>query len=83
MAKEYDNRGRWTLFKNDRKQKDTDPDYTGTLTLQDGTECFFDGWIQTSKKTGQKFMSGKYKPKDAQAHSGPDDNGEEDQEQPF
>lgn len=76
---EYDNKGRFTLFRNKNRASDKHPEYTGTLTLIDGTECFLDAWINESKKTGEKYFSGKYKPKDAQAHAGNDDNGEQSQ----
>lgn len=48
--------GQGTLFKNDRKNKDTHPDYTGSIKLPDGTECWFSAWIKTGSQGG-KFMS--------------------------
>lgn len=71
MSEQYDNKGRGVLFRNDQKNKDDEraPDYTGSLTLLDGTECFLDAWIRTSKK-GTKFMSVRYKPKMARHHTG-------------
>lgn len=80
---EYDNRGKFVLFRNKNRKSDTHPEYTGTLTLLDGTECYLVAWMKESKKTGEKFFSGRYKPKDAQAHAGPDDAGEEPQDAPF
>jgi hypothetical protein len=51
----YDNTNRGALFKNDRKEADNHPDYTGELDV-DGTPYWVNGWIKTSKK-GTKFMS--------------------------
>ena len=37
MAEQYDNTNRFALFKNN-KTKDSQPDYTGTITLEGGKE---------------------------------------------
>lgn len=58
----YDNTNRWTLNKNDRKEKDTHPDYKGSLNV-DGVDYWLDGWIKDS--ANGKFISGSIKPKDA------------------
>lgn len=39
----YDNTNRGSIWKNDRKEKDTHPDFTGTLNVE-GVEYFFDAW---------------------------------------
>jgi hypothetical protein len=62
----YDNTNRWTLNKNDRKEKETHPDYKGSINV-DGVDYWLDGWI----KEGQngKFISGSIKPKEQQRTS--------------
>jgi hypothetical protein len=58
----YDNTNRWTLNKNDRKEKDTHPDYKGSINV-DGVDYWLDGWIKDG--ANGKFISGSIKPKDA------------------
>ena len=51
-----------SLFKNDRKEKDTHPDYRGDIVI-DGVSYWLSAWVKTSKNGG-KFMSLAAKPKD-------------------
>lgn len=61
---QYDNTNRGVLFKNDRKEKDTQPDYTGSLNV-DGVEFFLDAWLKDSQ-SGRRFMSVSVKRKEKQ-----------------
>jgi uncharacterized protein (DUF736 family) len=58
-----DNSG--SLFKNDRKEKETHPDYKGTAMVG-GVEMWMSAWLKTASN-GSKFMSFSFQPKDQQA----------------
>ena len=60
----YDNTNSGTLFKNDKKAKDTDPAYKGQINVE-GKEYWMSSWVKTSKQ-GASFMSIKLTPKDRQ-----------------
>ena len=70
---EYDKRNSGVLFKNERKTKDTHPDYAGSYTDGDGNEYFLDAWIKEGKKG--KFMSLRTKLKDKQPEPPPTTSG--------
>lgn len=59
---EYDNRNTGLIAKNERKEKDTHPDITGTLNV-DGTDYFIDGWQKKRNSDGKPFYSLRVKPK--------------------
>lgn len=61
-----DNTG--SLFKNDRKESDTHPDYKGSALLN-GVDHWLDAWINTDRN-GNKYMSLKFKPKQASSGRG-------------
>ena len=50
---EYDNNMRGVLFRNDRKEKETHPDYKGSCEV-DGVEMWISAWIKDGKNG--KFM---------------------------
>lgn len=50
----YDKTNKGVLFKNDRKQSDKHPDYTGRINIQ-GVEHWLSAWINDGAKG--KFMS--------------------------
>lgn len=52
-----------SLFKNDRKETDTHPDYKGSALLN-GVDHWLDAWVNTDRN-GNKYMALKFKPKEA------------------
>jgi hypothetical protein len=62
ISAQRDNSG--VLFKNDRKQSERAPDYTGAINV-DGTEYQLSAWIKHGPKA--KFMSLAVRPRDASA----------------
>lgn len=61
-SKEYDNTNRGSLFDNDRKEKDTHPDFTGSINV-DGKEYWLSAWKKTSN-AGKRFFSMSVKAKE-------------------
>lgn len=66
----YDNTNSGMLAKNDRKEKDTHPDYRGVINV-DGVDYWLSAWIKVgrdgSKMQGQKYFSLSVKAKDEQS----------------
>lgn len=62
---DYDNTNRGVLFRNDRKETDTQPDFTGSIDV-DGVDHYLSAWVKESKQ-GKKFFSLSVKAKDAVA----------------
>jgi hypothetical protein len=58
--KQHDNCG--ILFRNNRKESDRHPDFTGTINVN-GTEFWLNAWVKQGQKA--KFMSLSVMPKDA------------------
>jgi hypothetical protein len=48
--------GNGALFKDDKKEKPSHPDYKGDATIK-GRKFWVSAWIKTSEKSGLKFMS--------------------------
>lgn len=57
-----DNTG--SLFRNDRKEKETHPDYQGSILI-DGKDYWLSGWVKEGG--GKKFFSLSVKPKQERA----------------
>ena len=55
------------LFTNERKQKPSDPDRTGTINI-DGVEYRLSGWLNETK-AGQKYMKLSIRPKEQQGRA--------------
>jgi uncharacterized protein (DUF736 family) len=66
MTKQYDNTNRGLLSRNERKEKDTHPDYKGNVNI-DGVEYWLDGWMkERNDSSGKKFLSLSVKRKEVQ-----------------
>jgi hypothetical protein len=70
----YDNTNSGLLARNQRKEKDTHPDYSGSVNV-DGVEYWLSAWLKTgkdgSKLAGQKFFSLSLRRKDGQPAATP------------
>ena len=64
MSQQYDNTNSGTLSRNDRKEKDSHPDYKGQLNVE-GVDYWLSGWVKERKDGSGKFFSLSVKPKDA------------------
>lgn len=58
-----------SLFRNDRKESDSHPDYKGSALIDGLGDCWLDAWINTAKD-GSKYMSLKIKPREARQMQG-------------
>ncbi len=67
---EYDNRNRFTLFRNNRKREGKkDADFNGTFTDANGVEYWINAWSTTPNNGGEKFLSGSIKRKEPRAEA--------------
>lgn len=55
MSKQYDDSNRGVLFKNEKKQHENQPDYTGNINVG-GTDFWLSAWVKTAQ-SGRKYMS--------------------------
>lgn len=63
MSEQYDNTNSGALFRNDRKESERHPDYTGSINVE-GKEFWLSGWLRESK-AGKKFFSLSVREKEA------------------
>lgn len=52
----YENNGKGVLFKNNRKEKDTHPDYKGNIEFKGGVPYELSAWLKKDKN-GNTYMS--------------------------
>ena len=53
---QYDNTNSGILSRNDRREKETHPEYTGTLNV-DGVDYWLSAWVKERKDGSGKFFS--------------------------
>lgn len=65
MAQEYDNNNRGSIWKNEKKETDTHPDFTGSLNVN-GVEYWVSAWKRKQGASEKApALSFSIKPKDA------------------
>ncbi len=80
---EYDNTNRGTLYRNENKQEDKHPDYSGSLNVG-GKDYWISGWVKESKKDGKKFFSLSVKAKaKINPHAPPKESDQPNDDIPF
>lgn len=68
MAKFEHKENSGSLFRNDKKEADSHPDYKGSALI-DGTEHWVSGWINETSN-GNKYLRVTFQPKDAPSGGG-------------
>lgn len=66
---QYDNRNSGALFPNDRKTKQSHPDYKGSMTDSTGQEFWISAWVKQGKKG--EFLSLAFEKKEDRPAEGP------------
>ena len=69
MNKQYDNTNRGALFKNTRKEKETHPDYNGSINVG-GVEYWLSAWLKEGQKG--RFFSMSVQPKEPKPDAAPE-----------
>ena len=64
MTQQYDNTNKGALFKNTRREKDSQPEYNGSINV-DGHDYWISAWLKDGKQG--KFFSLSVKRKDGTA----------------
>lgn len=71
------------LFRNEEKTEETHSDYKGSAKIND-VEYWVNGWINTAKRTGKKYMSIRFTLKETTPRSPvPGPNEDFDNDMPF
>ena len=68
--KQHNNDNKGAIFKNDRKETETQPDYKGNINVLEAGDHWVSLWVNTSKK-GKQYFSIKATKKDAIAPAKP------------
>jgi hypothetical protein len=66
-----------SLFKNERRTKDSQPMYQGSCVIG-GEEYWISAWINESKSNGKKYMGLKFEPKEQKFEGTPPSNDDDD-----
>ena len=78
---QYDNTNSGVLFRNEKKQTEKHPDFTGSINSE-GREFFLSAWVNESKD-GKKYFKLSLTPKDEQKQPAPKQDRFDDQSIPF
>jgi len=62
MSKQYDDTDKGSLFRNEKKETDRHPDYTGSINVG-GSDYWLSAWKNTAK-SGQTYLRLTVRPKD-------------------
>jgi len=65
----YDNTNQGALFRNDRRESERHPEYTGSINVE-GKEFYLSAWVKESK-AGRKYFSLSVQPKQVQESDAP------------
>ncbi|WQY99603.1 hypothetical protein [Acinetobacter phage pB23] len=68
---EYDNRNSGVLFPNDRKTKQSHPDYKGSMTDANGQEFWISAWVKPSRNGKGDYLSLAFEKKEDRPADGP------------
>lgn len=79
---EYDNTNKGTLFRNDKGDNPSRPDYTGGLNVE-GKQYRIAAWIREAKSTGNKFLSLNIEESEARKEQPAEEPAEVDESIPF
>lgn len=78
--KQFDRTNTGTLGRNDRRETEKHPEYTGTLNVE-GKEFWLSGWVKTAgpnaRSPNSKFFSLSVKPREPKPAAAPQQTGTE------